>query len=50
MGFDVSGVHHQHLWLWGIRRLPMPWAGPHSAKVEEKDGTNGQGEVCKGLA
>ncbi len=21
MGFDVSGVNHQHLWLWGIRRL-----------------------------
>lgn len=19
MGFDVSGVNHQHLWLWGIR-------------------------------
>ena len=21
MGFDVSGVNHQHLWLWGIGRL-----------------------------
>ncbi len=21
VGFDVSGVNHQHLWLWGIGRL-----------------------------
>ncbi len=21
MGFDVSGVNHQHLWLWGIGSL-----------------------------
>ena len=21
MGFEVSGVNHQHFWLWGIRRL-----------------------------
>ena len=36
MGFDVSGVNHQHLWLWGIGRL----CGASDADNSEKISSN----------